>query len=253
MAFLFAPPAIETLANLTLNGTLTSTNEIAKAGAASLVLNGPTTTTLGARVTEGTLVVNNTFNVTEQNYGITTYPGATLAGNGTINADSIAMISGSTLSPGVNGPGTLTLNLVSNANTVFLGGTISMQITGTGGAAVAGTDFDSINFSPITKVQFSGPLTINFASALTEGATYNLFNFAPGNSFGTVGAVTITGAYNMTLTNIGGGVYRGGIFTFNPTYGTLVAVPEPGEWGAMIGVSLAALALLRRRKASLPG
>jgi autotransporter-associated beta strand protein len=240
-------PIFDTPFDLVLNGTISSSNgSFSKTGSASLTLNGATSAPFGVDVEAGKLIVNNTLAVAGA--GVTVLPGATLGGTGSITAGYLSMIAGSTIAPGVNGPGTLTLNLSDSHNSLFLGGTIAMQITGTGVSPVAGVDFDSINFSPTTTVQFAGPLTIDFASALTQGATYALFNFSPGNSFGTVGGVTITGAYNFSLINVSGNIWKGGIFTFDPAAGTLVAVPESSAWGMFLGAGLVIMIVAKRRR-----
>ena len=230
--------------NFALAGSITGSSDIVKTGTGTLTLSGTGSSIRTLTVNAGTVLVNGgleTWSETDVNSG------ATLGGTGTLTGYT-SVNSGGSLAAGGSAIGTLTLDgstlaLNSGSNTIF-------QITGTGDTPVAGTDFDSINLGSNTYLGYGGTLTIDFASALTQGATYALFNPAAGHTFGSVGNIVITGAYHLSLSySPGSGTWQGSIFTYDPVVGNLVAVPEPSAWGAILGGALLIAAIARRRAA----
>ncbi len=141
----------------------------------TLTLSGTNTYTGATTVTAGTLLVNGSIAS-----ATTVNNGGTLGGIG-ITA-GVTINSGGTLSPGVSGPGTLTVS-----NLIFSSGAIaSLDINSPYGTA--GTDYD--------QVIDSGALTLNGATlTLNGGAT------APAGSlsmelFNHTGSGAITGMFS---------------------------------------------------------
>ncbi|MBK7656934.1 MAG: autotransporter-associated beta strand repeat-containing protein [Betaproteobacteria bacterium] len=175
----------------TFAGVISGAQPLSKAGAGTLTLSGASTYSGSTSVTAGTLAVTGSIVNTST---LTVASGGTLTGSGTVGtvatAGTVTVQSGGTLAPGVNGPGTLTLN---QGLTVASGGTLAMQLNG----ATAGTGFDqlvvkgavsltgaslttSLGYSPgggdsFTLIDNDGTdAVVGTFSGLAEGATINL-------------------------------------------------------------------------------
>ena len=172
-------------------------------------------------------------------------PGAarTLAGTGTFNG-GLSMGQNATLAPGASDLSadygtitTTTLNLING--TVALG----IQDATTYDRLVMTAGSDGLTLQGASKPQ----LTLDFANTITSG-TLDLFSFT--GLSGSFQGVSSTGVY------VGAWVSSGDTWslqsqnqtlTFSPSTGDLVVVPEPSTI-ALLGVSLAAACLIRRRR-----
>ena len=176
-------------------------------------------------------------------------PGAarTLAGTGTFNG-GLSMGQNATLAPGVSDASTdygtittTTLNLING--TVALG----IQDATTYDRLVMTAGSDGLTLQGVNKPL----LTLDFANAITSG-TLDLFSFT--GLSGTFQGVSSTGVYVGAWVNSGDTwslQSQNQTLTFSPSTGDLVVVPEPSTI-ALLGASLAAACLIRRRRQGTP-
>jgi autotransporter-associated beta strand protein len=127
-------------------------------------------TIAGAKTYTGTTTVSGgSLYLTGSLDSATTVNGTgTLADNGTLNA-TLDVQAGGTLAPGTNGIGTFIVN-----NTVTLGGSISIQITGDGGIT------NDVLSAPGQTINFGGTLNVTDigTTAFTTNDTFSIFQAA---------------------------------------------------------------------------
>ncbi len=222
---------------LTLAGTSTGENalasaitnsdkggvvNVAKTGAGKWVLTGANTYTGTTTVTAGTLLVNGT---NSGGGAVTVATGATLGGTGAITGN--VTVTG-TLAPGASA-GALTVTGNATFNT---GSTLLVELGGAGAG-----QFDELNLS--------GMLT---AGGVFDVDLINGFVPAVGNSFDVLDFASATGAFSLSLPNLGAGkawntasLLTTGTISVAAAIG---AVPEPASAALMLGAAL----MLRTRR-----
>ena len=176
-------------------------------------------------------------------------PGAarTLVGTGTFNG-GLSMGQNATLAPGASDASTdygtittTTLNLING--TVALG----IQDATTYDRLVMTAGSDGLTLQGESKPL----LTLDFANAITSG-TLDLFSFT--GLSGSFQGVSSTGVYVGAWVNSGDTwslQSQNQTLTFSASTGDLVVVPEPSAI-ALLGASLAAACLIRRRRQGTP-
>ena len=194
--------------NSIFNGTISDGG----AAATALVFNGPGTLTLagadtftgGTTVNAGSLIVNTAIGTGTGTGPVSINPGATLGGNGIIGGQ-VSFAAGSTLAPGSNGFGTLTItnNLgLNNASMLqFQLGTNSSQV------AVAG------------DLTLGGTLNLSAGAGFGAG-TYTLFTYGGTLSVGTLtlGSLPAGHTYVLDTTSVAGQV---NLIVTQPSFGNI--------------------------------
>lgn len=204
----------------------------------TVTFNGANNNTGATNITAGTLVLGSSgslsttstisvgasgiLNVAAKN-GFVLASGQTLTGNGKIIGDiSIGL---GTLAIG-NSPGTMTFDddlsfsLNSVANFEVNGFSLGEYDLALGGSGVQAVDFD-------------GTLNIAFQAGFSTIGSVKLFDFESyGGSFADVNFTGLAAGYSAS---------------FDDLTGTVAVIPEPSTWALFAG-SLAALAILRRRR-----
>jgi hypothetical protein len=146
--------------------------------------------------------------------GATTVDGALSPGGASVGAANF----GNNLTFGTTAVTNLNLASASSFDTINVAGTLTLDgtlaVTTTGGYVVQfGAQFHVIGWSILVSSGFNPATDIDFSCAATAPNVYwNTTNFL--------------------------------------TTGTLVAIPEPSEWGVILGAAFGGLVLLRRRKLS---
>jgi len=224
--------------DLTVNSVISSTGNLTKSGAGSLILAGLNTYTGETFVNAGTLLINGS---TSTSSVVTVNSSGTLGGNGIVGGDT-TIAAGGNLSPG-NSPGVLTFT-----GNLTLGGTTTMEITG---VTTRGTDFDGIDVG--VKLTYGGDLSFMFGpGALSNTLPIDLFGFASREPLSAFANVTSTGFYNGAWTPSGDTwTFTDGVqtLTFDQTTGDLgiAAVPEPTTW-LLAALGLTTVVVFRRRR-----
>lgn len=245
--------------SLLLSGALTGSAAFAKNGLGRLDIDATNSFSGNTSVNAGLLVVNGSL----ASSGVTVGTTGTLGGSGTVGSTSIA--SGGTLAPG-NSPGTL--NVEGNL-TWSAGGNYNWQVVNASG--VAGVDWDLVEISgnlDLSALSAQSTFAINLWTLASTGPDVNGFvvNFNNNQSY-TWTIARVAGAIigfdasdftiNLGATNgtsgwaneLGGGsiaVVQNGqdlnlVFSVAP-------IPEPSTYGLLLGISVLALAAVRRRK-----
>ncbi|MEI6075610.1 MAG: autotransporter-associated beta strand repeat-containing protein [Verrucomicrobiota bacterium] len=200
---------------------------VVKTGAGTWTLAGNNTYTGNTVVSNGTLVLNGTLGGGTTN--ATVVAGGKLAGVCTI-ADAVDVLSGGTLSPGVNDvPGTLTIN-----NNLTLSGTVAVTlnkslpqsssllavsgtITNAGGASIAVS-----NVGPALAVGNSFAL---FSQAVSNGAAITI-SPAPGAGLAWQNNLALNGTISVVTSGPSGPAY-----ITNSISGNLLALTWPSGQG----------------------
>lgn len=222
-----------TATQLTLGGTHAGDNTFAvkygdngatlqkliKSGAGKWIVTGANTYSNGTAVNSGTLVTGNTSALGAGTVTVGQTTGATLQiGNGTVN--TVVLGAGANLA-------------VLDGNTLKLGGLVAGALDGGPGAVVTLAGGGAFNFNATGALDLGGVL-----NGLSLGAhTYTLIAGGTGTA---VNVANITG-YDATVTDLS---VSGGVLSF-----TAIAVPEPSTYGLLGAGALAAVALVRRRRA----
>jgi fibronectin-binding autotransporter adhesin len=201
---LLAPSSIGvTAGSLTLNGAVSGNYSLTKIGPGPLTLAANNTYNGGTFVNAGTLFLNGSL---PPGNAVAVNSGATLGGNGTINAP-VTVQTGGALQPGVNGIGKLTVN-----STVNLAGTTTMEIDGTAGAndAVVG----------LSAVTYGGTLNVNnLTGTPAPGAKFTLFSAVDHlGSFAVVNLPNISPLSWNNLLNVDGSIVAVSGVSLTPVY-----------------------------------
>jgi autotransporter-associated beta strand protein len=209
--------------NATLSGLISGVGNLTKSGAGTTILSNAANTYSGTTaVNGGTLLVDGAHNGAG-NY--TVGAGGTLGGIGAINlvaASNIITVNG-TLVPG---SATAIESLDIGVGDLALAGTANFQID------LTAATFDDVNVGNL--LTYGGVLNVAFTGADTDGATFDIFDFA--SQGGAFSATNFSGLDSQQNAS------------FDPATGivTVSAVPEPAA--AMAIASLSGLALVRRRR-----
>ncbi|WP_202921738.1 autotransporter-associated beta strand repeat-containing protein [Anatilimnocola aggregata] len=147
--------------------TISGTGGVTKDGPGALILSGNNDYTGTTTVSAGTLLVSGS---TDAASAVTVAGGATLGGNGIVNGSVDAAETGiSTLAPGANGVGKLTLGstITFDSDAVFV-----VDINGSG---IAGTDYDQLVVNGVATLA-NAPLVLNTTAAPTTGSTLTILD-----------------------------------------------------------------------------
>jgi autotransporter-associated beta strand protein len=236
-------------------GTLLTDGDMHKINDGTLILNNVNTYTGKTIIDDGKLIVNGSIAgdavVTDN---------ATLGGHGLIGG-SVTINSGGTISPG-NSPGTLT----TGAETWAGGGAYVWELnTASDAGGAKGVTYDWLNIGGQLSIDStSGNKFTIYVTSLTAGNGAGFAaGFVPGQSYTfTIATATTpiagfsadkflidTSAFFNDTANTGGFAIVQSLdgLSLNLTY---TAVPEPGAWGAILGLGLLALAATRKLRRS---
>ncbi|CAN5589595.1 hypothetical protein BH09VER1_BH09VER1_40860 [soil metagenome] len=168
-----------------ISSVLTGTGGLSKLGEGTLVLSAANTYTGNTDVTAGTLQVDGSL----QSAAVNVTGTSTLSGSGTI-AGAVTIASGASLTPGSNGPGTLTTGALTLNDTSILN--FELSTPGVVGGGV--NDLVSVQGSLV----LDGILNIANLSGFGVG-TYRLFDYM--GSFTDNGLLfgIVPGAFNLTV------------------------------------------------------
>jgi len=209
-------------AHLTVNQTSDSSfagnitgsgSNLTKSGSSKLTLSGTNTYTGVTSISGGSLNLTGALSGTT---GATIGSGGTLEGSGSLfatsSANTLTVQSGGILSPGISGPGTITIN---GNLTIAAGGALTTQITGT----VLGSGYDSVAVNGTVDVSAA---TLNVSHSYTAGLgdSYRLLvndgvDSITGSFSGLPQGGTVTASGNSTVLTAyyaatDGGAYSGG-------------------------------------------
>ena len=212
--------------NAALSGKLSGTGSLTKTGAGALTLSGSNTYSGGTTISAGTLNVNGSRTGSGP---VFIAAGATLAGSFTIP--------GATQMNGLLSPGDSAIGAAKFGGDLTFGSTATTAIQ-----LASASSFDTINVVGTLTLDGTIAVVTIGGYVVPEGASFQIIGwsvlvatgFNPASDFDFSGA---TLAPNVSWNTS----------QFLAT-GTLVAIPEPTEWGTLLVAALAGLALLRRRR-----
>jgi autotransporter-associated beta strand protein len=173
---------------LIISNAVSGAGGIIKQGGSPLILSGPNTYTGTTLVSDGTLQLVNGANLSTstnitlaagttldmQGTTLTLVNGQSLNGNGTVINSTLVAAAGSTVSPGINAVGVLTVK-----GAVTLSGTTSMNLDPANGT-------NSV-LSSSSSIAYGGTLSLINLSGPTAGTSFKLFNASSySGSFGNI-------------------------------------------------------------------
>jgi autotransporter-associated beta strand protein len=227
-----------------LSGVITngsSTVGIIQEGTGTWAITGNSNTyTSATSITSGTLLANNISGSATGGSTVTVSGTGTLGGSGFITGP-VAVNAGGTIAPG-NSPGILSIG-----NATFGGGTFALELNG----ITPGTGYDQLNVTGTVSLTADSPISISLGFTPSNNQTFIVLSNDGADPISTAGGL---------FTNAGFPLSEGAIFTasgqqFSITYAggdgndvAVVAVPEPGAFGAILSC-LGLIAGLRRRRA----
>jgi fibronectin-binding autotransporter adhesin len=180
-----------------MSGVISAGMLITKSGAGTWTLSGANTYVGTTRVSTGTLLINGS---TASGSAIVVDAGGTLGGTGTVHG-VINAVSGGTLTPGVDGIGTLTLDNGSAADLTLNSNTIECDLSNVVGSS------DLIAISGTLVVNGANTIEIDFPDGPAPYGTYTVMTYDAKSGSGTLAVdqtydnVLVTvGATNVTLT-----------------------------------------------------
>ncbi|MDF3056376.1 MAG: putative outer rane autotransporter [Rariglobus sp.] len=171
-----------------------------------------------------------------------TYSGATIVSAGTLALGSSGSLASTTYSI-ANGA---TFDVSAKSDYSLASVAVSIDVGSAGAGFFNG---------PAGALTLGNTLTLNFStSTLTDGQTYNLFDF--GSQTGDFSSValsgSITGSLLLTGTDTWTGSFGGYDFTFSESTGTLAlslaAIPEPSTWALLFGGASLLIAVCSKRQ-----
>ena len=205
------------VAELDISNEITGTNGIDKQGNSTLILSGDSSFTGASSVTTGTLQVDGS---TAAGADFTVQSGTSLTGNGSVGG-AVSVVSGGTLSPGVDGTGILGTGSLTLAS----GATLPIRIAG----VAPGTEHDQVSVTG--SVDLGGAtLTIDDSGFTADGSESLILIDNDGSD-----AVTgiFDGLPEGTLITIGGlplvVTYQGGDGNDVAIVGNTVSVSGPAD------------------------
>lgn len=95
---------------------------------------------------------------------------------------------------------------------------------------------------------FAGRFRLDVADVTTPAGSWTLVNVGTLTETFDAGTFGLAFLSGPTFTNVGGGLYTSGDWSFTTGTGVLTLVPEPSTW-ALFGGGLLALIIFRRRRA----
>ena len=179
---------------------------LVKSGAGTFTLSRANTYANGTIINGGTLLVNNTNNSGTGSGTVTINSGATLGGTGIIDG-AVTNNAGGTLSPGVAGIGTLTLNSdlilsASSTNTFEVDGTASTN------------DAVVLNVGAVT---YDGVLKIVPSGSFVNGQTFTLFSGAGATSASQFSSLVVNPSVSGTSFTFTNGVLTAVVVSVGPS------------------------------------
>lgn len=213
---------------------------IAGTGASAVVLSAANTYTGPTTITGSSLHLTSTGSLHASSAVTVNGLGAALSGTGTVNGPA-SILSGSLLPGGAQGAGA---GLMTFGDSLFLGGSLIMNLDGLGRGVTGG--YDAFNIGG--QLTYGGSLSLIFGTAFNPLDSFDLFNFV--NTIAPTGSFTdiaFSGAYGTgNLTNQFDGTWTSESFRFTESTGTLLVIPEPGR--ALMSLLALSLITLRRRR-----
>jgi autotransporter-associated beta strand protein len=250
--------------NVTISGVVSGLGNLGISGPGPVTLTQPATYTGATYVTSGSLVIGSgsslsnstpiylgsssnqgTLNLTSKTTGYTLGTNQTLAGiNGLVTIGSATLTANGPVSPGqgtTNGTLGVTGNLTLGSASV-----LTFKVTSTN---TPGVTFDKLTVSG--KLTYNGAINFVLNTGSPFLGTYQIIT--SGSVANDPSTIALTGSWNpSSFTYTGSGIWTDNQpsqypVSFNDITGVLtVAVPEPSTW-ALLGVSMVAALLFRRK------
>lgn len=198
---------------------------LTKTGAGMLTLSGNSSYTGPTYVQGGTLLVR----------------GDNSAATGAMMVNAPAQLTGTGV---IGGPVTIRPGAVLASDSLTFRSALTLQgdtVFQINGTAVRGTDYDAVTVASTGSLNYGGRLAVSLGQVLAQGEyTLKLFAF-PGTPSGSFASISITGAYQLALTNTNGvwaGATGGVTFSYSQATGDLtISVPVTQTNGTLILIS----------------